>query len=146
MTVNADTEEATTNTSAQAAPRVWVVTGYRAGERVQILALAEALGWAYEIKDVDYLRGASTLSLFRLCTRQGLYRAGSAKLNGLFVLPPLAVGAVLGLIGALALLGWVLFSGAGNAVAVFWRTPSLALVVLTWILLDIFFLKKVIFY
>jgi mitochondrial fission protein ELM1 len=58
-----------------------VVTGYRAGERVQILALAEALGWPYDIKDVDYRRVASTLGLFRLRTRQGIYRAGSAKLK-----------------------------------------------------------------
>jgi len=53
MTVNADTTAAETNSAVQAAPRVWVVTGYRAGERVQILALADALGWPYEIKDVD---------------------------------------------------------------------------------------------
>jgi mitochondrial fission protein ELM1 len=58
-----------------------VVTGYRAGERAQILALAEALGWPYDIKDVDYRRVASTLSLFRTRTRQGISRAGSAKLK-----------------------------------------------------------------
>jgi mitochondrial fission protein ELM1 len=81
MTVTADTAAATTNTAAPAAPRVWVVTGYRAGERVQILALAEALGWPYDIKEVEYRPVASTLSLFRLCTRQGISRAGSAKLK-----------------------------------------------------------------
>ena len=35
-------------------PRVWVVTGYRAGERSQILGLAEALGWPFEIKDLAH--------------------------------------------------------------------------------------------
>ena len=31
-------------------PRVWAVTGARAGDRAQILALAEALGWPVEEK------------------------------------------------------------------------------------------------
>jgi mitochondrial fission protein ELM1 len=63
------------------APRVWVVTGYRAGERVQVMALAEALGWPYQVKDLDYRRVASTLSLFRTRSRLGINRAGSAKLK-----------------------------------------------------------------
>ena len=37
-----------------APPRVWVVTGYRAGERTQIMGLADALGWPYEIKTLGY--------------------------------------------------------------------------------------------
>lgn len=70
-----------TQPAARGRPRVWVVTGYRAGERAQILALAEALDWPYEIKDVDYRRMASALSLVRARTRLGLNRAGSAKLR-----------------------------------------------------------------
>jgi mitochondrial fission protein ELM1 len=58
-----------------------VVTGYRAGERAQILALAEALGWPYAIKDVAYRGVATALSLVRARTRLGLNRAGSAKLR-----------------------------------------------------------------
>lgn len=33
-----------------AAPRVWVLAGDRAGDRAQLLGLAEALGWPFEIK------------------------------------------------------------------------------------------------
>jgi mitochondrial fission protein ELM1 len=35
-------------------PRVWVVTGYRAGERSQIVGLADALGWPYEVKNLPH--------------------------------------------------------------------------------------------
>lgn len=81
--MNADTGPAPAGTglASQPGPRVWVVTGYRAGERAQVLALAEALGWHCEIKDVDYRRVAALLSLVHARTRQGLDRAGSAKLR-----------------------------------------------------------------
>ena len=42
------------NRRASPVPSVWIVTGYRAGERVQIMALAEARGWPYQVKDLDY--------------------------------------------------------------------------------------------
>ncbi|HEY7687239.1 MAG TPA: ELM1/GtrOC1 family putative glycosyltransferase [Dongiaceae bacterium] len=53
-------------------PLVWVLLGQRAGDRAQLLALAEALGWPYEIKDLQYtgrhylpnlLQSVTTLSL-----------------------------------------------------------------------------------
>ncbi len=53
-------------------PRVWAVTGARAGDRAQILALAEALGWPVEEKRLAHnlmaampnlLLGGSRLSL-----------------------------------------------------------------------------------
>ena len=69
------------NRGASPVPSVWVVTGYRAGERVQVMALAEALGWPYQVKDLDYRHVASTLSLFRTRSRLGINRAGSAKLK-----------------------------------------------------------------
>jgi mitochondrial fission protein ELM1 len=69
------------NRAAGSVPSVWVVTGYRAGERVQVMALAEALGWPCQVKDLDYRRVASTLSLFRTRSRLGINRAGSAKLK-----------------------------------------------------------------
>ena len=46
-------------------PRVWLVTGYRAGERSQILALAEALGWPFELKEMSYRKAEFRTSLFR---------------------------------------------------------------------------------
>ena len=69
------------NRRASPVPSVWIVTGYRAGERVQIMALAEALGWPYQVKDLDYRQVASTLSLFRTRSRLGINRTGSAKLK-----------------------------------------------------------------
>jgi mitochondrial fission protein ELM1 len=41
---------------AGSAPRVWVLAGPRAGDRSQLLGLAEALGWPYEVKDLAYNR------------------------------------------------------------------------------------------
>ena len=81
MTVTADPADTPPYAAPQALPRIWVVTGYRAGERAQILALAEALGWPYDIKEVDYRRVASILSLFRMRTRQGINRPASSKLK-----------------------------------------------------------------
>jgi mitochondrial fission protein ELM1 len=61
-------------------PRVWVVTGYRAGERAQVLALAEALGWPFEIKELDYRRSAAGISLFRKTSLRGFRMGRSAAL------------------------------------------------------------------
>ena len=35
-------------------PRVWVLLGHRAGDRAQLLALANALGWPFEAKEMVY--------------------------------------------------------------------------------------------
>ncbi len=35
-------------------PRVWVLMGYKAGDNAQVVSLAEALGWPFEIKRVVY--------------------------------------------------------------------------------------------
>ena len=35
-------------------PRTWVMMGHKAGDNSQILALAEALGWPFEIKHLVY--------------------------------------------------------------------------------------------
>lgn len=39
---------------AAAKPRVWLLTGGRVGDNNQLIALAEALGWPYEIKALRY--------------------------------------------------------------------------------------------
>ncbi len=44
-------------------PRVWVLLNHRAGENNQILALAETLGWPFEIKRFTYRRGVPYLLL-----------------------------------------------------------------------------------
>ncbi len=53
-------------------PRVWLVTGYRAGERGQIVALAEALGWPYELKQLSYRKSEFLTSLFRGSDLRGI--------------------------------------------------------------------------
>ena len=53
-------------------PRVWLVTGYRAGERGQIMALAEALGWPYELKQLSYRRREFRTSLLRGSDLRGI--------------------------------------------------------------------------
>src|SRR5262249_11183619 len=61
-----------------APPRIWVLAGPRPGDRSQLIALADALGWRYEVKDLTYnrlhnlpnwLMGTSLISLDR--TRSG---------------------------------------------------------------------------
>ena len=48
-------------------PRVWVISAYRAGEQSQLLALAEALGWPFELKPVRHRLLGAPLDLLR-CT------------------------------------------------------------------------------
>ena len=45
------------------APIVWVLTGNKAGVSTQVLALAEALGWPFEIKQFVYRANVSNLLL-----------------------------------------------------------------------------------
>jgi mitochondrial fission protein ELM1 len=61
-------------TKAAATPRIWVLVGPRAGDRSQLLALADSLCWPYEVKELAYnglhnlpnwLMGASLASLDR---------------------------------------------------------------------------------
>ena len=37
-------------------PVIWLIDAYRAGERGQVRALADALGWPCEIKELSYRR------------------------------------------------------------------------------------------
>ncbi len=62
-------------------PRVWLVTGYRAGERGQILALAEALGWPFELKQLDYRKYEFRTSLLRGSDLRGIRGDQSSPLQ-----------------------------------------------------------------
>ena len=42
------------NRDGSAHPRTWVMMGHKAGDNSQILALAEGLGWPFEIKHLVY--------------------------------------------------------------------------------------------
>ena len=77
----AESFSASNRGGGDAAPRVWVVTGYRAGERAQILALAEALGWPFEVKELDYRPSAARFSLFRRSHLRGFRLDRSSRLE-----------------------------------------------------------------
>ena len=62
-------------------PTVWLVTGYRAGERSQILALAEALGWPFELKELSYRKSEFRTSLFRGSDLRGIRLDASSRLE-----------------------------------------------------------------
>ena len=51
---NPDAAVNDTAASAGPGPRTWVLTGHKAGDNTQVLALAKALGWAYEVKQLRY--------------------------------------------------------------------------------------------
>ncbi len=46
-------------------PAVWVIDPYRAGERNQVLALADALGWPCEVKRLRYRKCAPLAGILR---------------------------------------------------------------------------------
>ncbi len=53
-------------------PVVWVIDAYRAGERNQVLALADALGWPYEIKRLSYRKYEILTNIFRGSDLRGI--------------------------------------------------------------------------
>lgn len=44
-------------------PKVWVLMGHRAGDNTQVLSLAEALGWSFEIKRLVYRKYERAINL-----------------------------------------------------------------------------------
>lgn len=50
---------------ANVTPRVWVLDAYRSGEKTQVRALAQGLGWPYEIKTLRYRKKEIRTTLFR---------------------------------------------------------------------------------
>lgn len=67
---------------AGAAPRVWVLSSPRAGERSQLLALAEALGCPFEIKRIAHHRLGSVVGLVSGEHLIGVDRQRSDALDG----------------------------------------------------------------
>ena len=72
-------------------PRVWVISAYRAGEQSQMLALAEALGWPFELKPVRYREWGRPFEVFRCTGLQGLARESASTLTPPW--PDLVIGA-----------------------------------------------------
>lgn len=61
-------------------PCVWVMMGHKAGDNSQILALAEALGWPFEIKRLTYRPTELLTNLLAPLTLLGIVRRKSSPL------------------------------------------------------------------
>lgn len=61
-------------------PKVWAVLCYREGENAQILALAEALGWPFEVKRLAYRKLGSLGDALRWTSLLGIDRRRSSPL------------------------------------------------------------------
>ncbi len=62
-------------------PRVWAVMCYRAGDNSQIRALAEALGWPFEVKHLQYRWWGYLIDVWRGTTLLGIVRRRSSPLQ-----------------------------------------------------------------
>lgn len=62
-------------------PRVWAVLCYRQGDNTQILAVAEALGWPFEVKRLDYRWFGYALDVWRHETLAGIDMKTSSPLQ-----------------------------------------------------------------
>ena len=72
---------APTTAAALAVPRVWLIDAYRAGERSQLRALADALGWPYEVKQLSYRKSEFRTSLLRGSDLRGIRLQASSALE-----------------------------------------------------------------
>ncbi len=63
-----------------ALPRTWIVDAYRAGERTQLRALAEGLGFPFEVKTLRYRKYEMRTNLFRGSDLRGIDPATSDTL------------------------------------------------------------------
>lgn len=63
-------------------PRVWVIEPYRAGERSQVMALADGLTWPYETKTLSYRKFEWRSNLFRGSDLRGVDLQQSDPLRG----------------------------------------------------------------
>jgi uncharacterized protein len=61
-------------------PRTWVMMGHKAGDNSQILALAEGLGWPFEIKHLVYRPSELLTNLLAPLTLLGIVRRKSSPL------------------------------------------------------------------
>jgi mitochondrial fission protein ELM1 len=65
----------------RAHPRTWVMMGHKAGDNSQILALAEGLGWPFEIKHLVYRPTELLTNLLAPLTLLGIVRRKSSPLT-----------------------------------------------------------------
>ncbi len=75
------TEVAAPDAAGFRPPRTWLMMGHKAGDNSQILALAEGLGWPFEIKRLVYRRSELVTNLLAGPTLKGLVREKSSPLE-----------------------------------------------------------------
>jgi len=61
-------------------PRVWLLTGHKAGDNSQVLALGQALGWPYEVKKIAYQPWELLTNRLLGTTLAGVRRSASSRL------------------------------------------------------------------
>lgn len=71
----------TISSTASSDPCIWLITAYRAGEREQLLALAETLGWPFQIKEVTHRKHAWRTNLLRGSDLSGINPSSSSPLE-----------------------------------------------------------------
>ena len=62
-------------------PVTWALTGYKAGDNAQVLALADALGWPYEVKRFRYRKTELLTNRLLAVTLAGIDRESSSELS-----------------------------------------------------------------
>ncbi len=75
------TEPLRFDTADAKVPRVWLLMGHKAGDNTQVLALAEALGWPFEIKRFVYRKYELITNLVFGCTLAGVVSEASSSLG-----------------------------------------------------------------
>jgi mitochondrial fission protein ELM1 len=67
--------------SGRPPPSVWVLSGHKAGDNAQLLALAEALGWPFEVKRLAYRKTELATNLLLRVTLAGTVARRSSPLS-----------------------------------------------------------------
>ena len=62
-------------------PVTWVLTGYKAGDNAQVLALADALGWRYDVKRFNYRKTELLTNRLLAVTLAGIDKTSSSELS-----------------------------------------------------------------
>jgi hypothetical protein len=62
-------------------PVTWLFTGYKAGDNAQVLALADALGWPYDVKRFKYRKTELLSNRLRAVTLAGIDKKSSCELS-----------------------------------------------------------------
>jgi mitochondrial fission protein ELM1 len=76
-----DPAVADTTLTPRPQPRVWLLTGHKAGDNTQVVALAEALGWPFELKRFAYQPWELLSNRLLGVTLAGIDQAGSSPLE-----------------------------------------------------------------